>query len=78
MTALYSVAKWALPKLFETAKDPDARPSLLVTSGGLAKDPYPQNFSLAMCKAAQYNFVGSLFKAYSPQGVHCALIVVQG
>lgn len=31
-----------------------------------------------MVKAAQYNFVWSLYKAYAPQGVHCALIVVQG
>ena len=54
------------------------KPSLLVTSGGLAKDPFPHVFSLAIGKAAQYNLVHSLHKAYTPQGVHCALIVVKG
>lgn len=76
--SLYAIAGWAMPMLVETAGSLNARPSLLVTSGGLAKEPYPHVFSLAMCKAAQYNFVGSLHKAYAPQGVHCALIVVQG
>ena len=35
-------------------------------------------FSLASCKAAQYNLVNSMHKAYNMQGVHCALIVVAG
>lgn len=79
MTSLYTLAGWACPKLVETAaSDARAAPSFLVTSGGLAKNPYPHMFSLALCKAAQYNFVGSLFKAYEPKGVHCGLLVVQG
>lgn len=78
VTSLYTIAGWALPKLEEMAKDPNARPSFLVTSGGLAKDPYPHVFSLAMCKAAQYNFVWSLWKKNRGLGVHCGLLVVQG
>lgn len=79
VTSLYTIAGWACPKLAETAaNDPQARPSFLVTSGGLAKTPYPHVFSLALCKAAQYNFVDSLFKAFEPKGVHCGLLVVQG
>jgi hypothetical protein len=35
-------------------------------------------FSLASCKAAQYNLTTSLHKEYGPQGVHCAAIVVEG
>jgi hypothetical protein len=50
----------------------------LVTSGGLAKNPRPTHFSLAAAKAAQYNYVWSLYKQFSQEGVHCALIVVQG
>ena len=72
------VTQWAIPQLLETAKDTNARPSVLVTSGGLAKNPRPTHFSLAAAKAAQYNYVWSLHKEYTPQGVHCALIVVQG
>jgi hypothetical protein len=35
-------------------------------------------FSLASCKAAQYNLLHSLHKQYGPKGVHCAAIVVEG
>lgn len=35
-------------------------------------------FSLATCKAAQYNLVHSLHKEFEPKGVHCGLIVVGG
>lgn len=76
--SLHMVTQWAIPQLLETAKDANARSSFLVTSGGLAKNPRPTHFSLAMAKAAQYNYVWSLHKTYTPQGVHCALIVVQG
>ena len=44
----------------------------------LAKDPAPAMFSLAACKAGQYNFTHSLHKEFEPQGVHCALIVIGG
>ena len=50
----------------------------MVTSGILCKDPLPHLFSLAACRAAQYNIVTSCYKEYGPQGVHCALIVVGG
>lgn len=35
-------------------------------------------FSLASCKAAQYNLMHSLHKEYGPKGVHCAALVVEG
>lgn len=76
--SLHMLAQWAIPQLVETAKDASAKPCFLVTSGGLAKNPRQTHFSLAMAKAAQYNYVWSLHKEYTPQGVHCALIVVQG
>lgn len=38
----------------------------------------PQQFSLASCKAAQYNLLHSLHKEYGPKGVHCAALVVEG
>lgn len=40
--------------------------------------PKPQQFSLASCKAAQYNLLHSLHKEYGPKGVHCAALVVEG
>lgn len=38
----------------------------------------PPQFSLASCKAAQYNLLHSLHKEYGPKGVHCAALVVEG
>lgn len=37
-----------------------------------------KQFSLASCKAAQYNLLHSLHKEYGPKGVHCAALVVEG
>lgn len=44
------------------------------------KKPTQKNpqFSLASCKAAQYNLLHSLHKEYGPKGVHCAALVVEG
>lgn len=68
-----------MPKLLETAAaDENKTPSILVTSGMLAKDPFPAMFSLAACKAAQYSLTHSLHKEFEPKGVHCALVVVGG
>lgn len=44
----------------------------------LAKDPSPAMFSLAACKAGQYNLVHSLHKEFEPKGVHCGVIVIGG
>ena len=44
----------------------------------LSKDPAPAMFSLAACKAGQYNLTHSLYKEFEPKGVHCALIVIGG
>lgn len=78
MVSLYAVVQWAIPQLLKAGEHDDYKPSLLVTSGGLYKNPFPDRFSLASCKAAQYNMVHSFYKDYTSQGVHCALIVVQG
>ena len=67
-----------MPQLLHIAGRDDHHPSFLVTSGMLSKDPFPGVFSLASCKAAQYNLVHSLHKEYEPQGIHCALNVVGG
>jgi short-subunit dehydrogenase len=68
-----------MPKLLSVANAAKAKtPSLLVTSGMLAKDPFPAMFSLAACKAGQYSLVNSLHKEFEPKGVHCGLVVVGG
>jgi short-subunit dehydrogenase len=68
-----------MPQLLNTAaSNANTTPSFLVTSGMLAKDPFPAMFSLAACKAGQYNLVTSLHKEFEPKGVHCALIVIAG
>ena len=78
-TALHTTAKWAIPQLLQlVAADPDAKPSLLVTTSLLPQDPIPELFVLSMVKAAQKNMVQSLAKTYGPQGVHVGLVVVGG
>ena len=67
-----------MPKLLHLAASPSHNPGLLVTSGFLYKDPFPRLFSLATCKAAQFNLLTSLHKEYEPQGVHCAIVPVGG
>lgn len=68
-----------MPKLLHLASsNTNTTPSFATTSGMLAKDPFPAMFSLAACKAAQYNLAHSLHKEFEPQGVHCPLIVVGG
>lgn len=42
------------------------------------KNQPKKQFSLASCKAAQYNLLHSLHKEYGPKGVHCAALVVEG
>ncbi|KAM3424473.1 hypothetical protein BST61_g6477 [Cercospora zeina] len=78
VVSLLMVAQWAMPQLVAAAKKEYYTPAFLVTSGGLYKNPFPQFFSLASCKAAQYNLVHSLHKEYGSKGVHCAAIVVEG
>ncbi|EME40874.1 hypothetical protein DOTSEDRAFT_74433 [Dothistroma septosporum NZE10] len=79
VVSLYITAQWALPKLLDTSKNSSYHtPAFLVTSGGLYKNPFPNLFSLSAGKAGQYNLVHSMHKEFQPQGVHCALIVVEG
>ena len=73
------MARWALPQLRDLAKaDSEARPSFLVTSSLLPKDPIPDLFSLSMVKAAQRNLVQSLSKEWSHHGIHIGMVVVGG
>lgn len=71
---------WAMPHLCALAANvrKDAHPSLLVTGGGLCKNPHPEFFALAMMKAAQVNLAGSLAKEYGPKGVHVGTVAVGG
>lgn len=75
---MYTVAQWAFPQLLELANAGHHKPSFLVTSGSICQDPFPELFSLSASKAAQYNMVTSLYKAYSEKGIHCGLVVVGG
>ena len=65
-----------LQKLAQSS--PSSKPAFLVTGGLLYEEPFPQLFSLATCKAAQFNLVHSLYKEFGPKGVHCATVVVGG
>lgn len=68
-----------MPKLLKTAQSTELEtPSLIVTSGMLAKDPFPAMFSLATGKGGQWNLVHSLHKEFESKGVHCALAVIGG
>lgn len=78
MVSLYTVARWALPRLIDSPASAGITPSIIVTSGTLAKEAYPAMFSLAACKAAQYSLVQSSHKEFEPKGVHCALTIIAG
>ena len=76
VTGCYAVAQWAIPKLL-AVKDTH-KPAFLCTSGSIYKDPIPEVFSLAACKAAQHNLVHSMHKKYKEEGVYCGLVAVGG
>jgi len=67
-----------MPHLTSHAGKADRNPALLVTSGGLYKQPYHGYFSLSLSKAAQFSLTQSLAQVYSRQGVHVAAVVVHG
>ena len=67
-----------MPGLVSLAETKSAKPSLLVTSGGLHAYPLPAFFSLSLAKAAQINLLESLRLIYGGQGVHVASVDVQG
>ncbi|PHH89240.1 hypothetical protein CDD83_6431 [Cordyceps sp. RAO-2017] len=79
-SSLHVTAKWAVPQLVQLSRsDPDAKPSLLITSSLLPQQPDPDCFfALSVVKAAQRNMAESMAKVYGPQGVHVGLIVVGG
>ena len=76
---LYLVAQWAIPKVQALAKRTETvKPSLLVTTGPLHKQPIPDLFSLSLAKTAQRNLIQSLHTVYNHQGIHIALLMVGG
>lgn len=72
--ALYTTAQWALPLLSKMKED--RKPSFLVTSSMLWKQPLPFLFSLSLVKTSQRNMVDS-FKQTFPD-IHIALLNVAG
>ena len=52
--------------------------AILFTGGGLALEPYPEWTSLAAGKAALRSLALSLFKEFSPLGIHVSVIAVCG
>lgn len=78
ITSLYTVAACSIPQLLTIASTAGKTPSLLVTSGMLAKDPFAAVFPLASSKAGQNSLVHALHKELKSKGVHCALLVVGG
>jgi len=54
------------------------RGAILLTSGGLATDPWPQWASLAMGKAALRNLATGLHKDVGPSGVFVSAVQING
>ena len=73
---LYTVGAWALP-LLGSLQAP-AKPTLLVTSGGIHDIPHPRYLSLSVSKSAQFNLAGTLAIEGQKTGVHVATVVVNG
>jgi NAD(P)-dependent dehydrogenase (short-subunit alcohol dehydrogenase family) len=67
-----------MPHLSSLAGKAGRNPALLVTSGGLYKQPFHGYFSLSLSKAAQFSLTQSLAQVFSRQGVHVAAVVVHG
>ena len=67
-----------MPHLVSHAGEAGRNPALLVTSGGLYKQPYHGYFSLSLSKAAQFSLTQSLAQVYSREGVHVGAVVVHG
>ncbi|KAF2446580.1 short-chain dehydrogenase/reductase-like protein SDR [Karstenula rhodostoma CBS 690.94] len=77
--ALYTIAQWALPRLQNLKKtNPASKPSLLVTSSFLPREPVPQLLSLSLVKASQRNMVHSFNLTFQESGVHVGLINAGG
>ena len=78
VVSLYTVVGWAIPQLLKLGPKDGYKPTFLVTSSNLGDESRPHLFSVAPCRAAQYNIVASCHKEFGPRGVHCALIVIGG
>jgi NAD(P)-dependent dehydrogenase (short-subunit alcohol dehydrogenase family) len=73
--ALYIAAGWAYPLLKQlAASDPEAHPTILVTSSYLPVEPQPILFALSSTKAAQHNMTRSLAMFAEPDGIHVAIV----
>ncbi|KAK6375791.1 hypothetical protein LTS17_007613 [Exophiala oligosperma] len=75
---VYVAATWSMQHLIAKAGQPNSHPSFLFSNGGLYNHPLADYFSLAMQKAAQFSFMGSLNQVLAPQGVHVAGVDIQG
>lgn len=74
---MYIALQWAVPHLLkEASSNKGSKPAFLSTSGGLYKDPFPNFFSLSAVKAAQFNIMHSMSKAYAKKGVHFASVPI--
>jgi len=78
VVSLYTVLKWAIPRLLLIAGCKPYKPAFIVTSGWLASEPEPAYFAMGVCKAAQQNIILNLHEQLTPRGVHCALAMVNG
>lgn len=78
VVSLYTVLKWAIPRLLFIAGTKPYKPAFIVTSGWLASVPEPAYFAMGVCKAAQQNIILNLHEQLTPRGVHCALAMVNG
>ncbi|KUJ13098.1 putative short-chain alcohol dehydrogenase [Mollisia scopiformis] len=72
--ALYTTAQWALPLLSKMKEE--QKPSFLVTSSLLWKQPVPFVFSLSLVKASQRNLVETMKMTFPD--IHIALLNVGG
>lgn len=77
VVSLYTVIHWAMPQLLRLAHEGGFRPTLLATSSVLYSDPSSQQFSLAACRAAQWNILTQCTEEFGPRGVHCTLMNVE-
>jgi hypothetical protein len=68
-----------MPHLITLAKSTNkTKPALLITSGGLYKNPYHGYFSLSASKAAQFSITTSLGQRFVKEGVNVGAVVVHG
>jgi hypothetical protein len=77
--SLYATATYFLPKMVDLANsNPDSKPFLAVTSGGIIKQQFPGYFALGVAKTAQHYLAMNMNAGYANKGVHVAAVVING